>query len=43
MSNMESHVGKLRKVQRNEGQSVEDWCREKCEDRGVPICQHRPE
>ena len=27
MSNMESHVGKLRKVQRNEGQSVEDWCR----------------
>lgn len=36
MSNMESHVGKLRKVQRNEGQSVEDWCREKCEDNGVP-------
>lgn len=36
MSNMESHVGKLRKIQRNEGQSVEDWCREKCEDNGVP-------
>lgn len=36
MSSMESHVGKLRKVQRNEGQSVEDWCREKCEDSGVP-------
>ena len=36
MSNMESHVGKLRKVPRNEGQSIEDWCREKCEDNGVP-------
>ena len=36
MSEMEAHVGKLRKVQINEGQSVEDWCREKCEDRGVP-------
>lgn len=36
MSSMESHVGKLRKVQRNEGQSIEDWCREKCEDNGVP-------
>lgn len=36
MSEMETHVGKLRKVQRNEGQSVEDWCREKCEDLGVP-------
>ena len=33
---MESHVGRLRKVQRNEGQSIEDWCREKCEDHGVP-------
>jgi hypothetical protein len=31
MSEMEAHVGKLRKVQRNEGQSVEDWCIEKCE------------
>ena len=36
MSEMEAHVGKLRKIRRNEGQSVEDWCREKCEDKGVP-------
>jgi hypothetical protein len=34
MSEMETHVGKLRKVQRNEGQSVEDWCRERCEADG---------
>lgn len=37
MSNMETHVGKLRKVQRNEGYSIEDWCREKCQDVGIPI------
>jgi hypothetical protein len=36
MSDMEQHVGKLRKVQRNSGQSIEDWCREKCQDLGVP-------
>lgn len=36
MSNMESHIGKLRKVQIPENYSIEDWCREKCEDHGVP-------
>lgn len=36
MSEMEAHVGKLRKVQRNEGYSIEDWCREKCQDAGIP-------
>ena len=36
MSEMEHHVGKLRKVEINEGYSVEDWCREKCQDLGVP-------
>lgn len=36
MSQTESHIGKLRKVELNEGYSVEDWCREKCQDNGVP-------
>jgi hypothetical protein len=36
MSQTETHFGKLRKVVLNEGYSVEDWCRQKCEDKGVP-------
>ena len=36
MSDMESHIGKLRKVDIPENYSIEDWCREKCEDNGVP-------
>ena len=36
MSQTEHHIGKLRKVVINEGYSVEDWCREKCQDLGVP-------
>jgi len=34
MSHTETHFGKLRKVVINEGHTVEDWCREKCEDAG---------
>jgi hypothetical protein len=34
MSETETHFGKLRKVVLNEGYTVEDWCREKCEDAG---------
>jgi hypothetical protein len=36
MSQTETHIGKLRKVVLNEGYSIEDWCREKCQDNGVP-------
>ena len=36
MSQTEHHIGKLRKVVINEGSSVEDWCREKCQELGVP-------
>ncbi len=36
MSQTEQHVGKLRKVEINERYSVEDWCREKCQDAGIP-------
>ena len=36
MSEIEHHIGKLRKIDLNEGYSVEDWCREKCQDAGVP-------
>jgi hypothetical protein len=36
MSQTETHIGKLRKIVLNEGYSIEDWCREKCQDNGVP-------
>lgn len=36
MSQIESHIGKLHKVVINEGYSIEDWCREKCQDNGIP-------
>jgi hypothetical protein len=36
MSHTEHHIGKLRKVEINEGYSVEDWCREKCQEAGIP-------
>jgi hypothetical protein len=36
MSQMETHIGKLRKVIIMDNHSVEDWCREKCEEAGVP-------
>jgi hypothetical protein len=36
MSQTEHHIGKLRKVVINEGYSIEDWCREKCQDAGIP-------
>jgi hypothetical protein len=35
MSQTETHFGKLRKVVINEGYTVEDWCREKCQDKGA--------
>lgn len=31
---METHYGKLRKVQFSEGQTLEDWCKSKCEEHG---------
>ena len=34
MSDMETHHGKLRKVQFAEGQTLEDWCKAKCEELG---------
>lgn len=34
MSEMETHVGKLRKIDR-QGKSMEDWCMEKCMDEGI--------
>lgn len=34
MSDMETHCGKLRKVQFAEGQTLEDWCKVKCEELG---------
>ena len=36
MSQTESHIGKLRRIHIPENYSIEDWCREKCEDNGVP-------
>lgn len=35
MSNMETHFGKLRKVELPENHTLEDWCREKCQDKGI--------
>ncbi len=34
MSDMEHHVGKLRKITINPGHTVEDWAREKCQSNG---------
>jgi len=36
MSRTETHVGKLRKIEIPTGYSKEDWCREKCQDNGIP-------
>ncbi len=35
MSQTETHFGKLRKVVIDEGCTIEDWCREKCEEKGI--------
>ena len=35
MSQTETHFGKLRKVILEEGQTIEDWCRKKCEAEGI--------
>lgn len=32
---METHFGKLRRVHVPENHSIEDWCREKCQDAGI--------
>lgn len=34
MSYTETHFGKLRKVELKEGQTVEEWCQEKCNENG---------
>jgi len=34
MSEMETHHGKLRRVQLAEGQTIEDWCKAKCQELG---------
>jgi len=34
MSYTETHIGKLRKVELEENQTLEDWCREKCQSLG---------
>ena len=36
MSQTETHFGKLRKVEIPQGQTLEQWCREKCEVEGYP-------
>jgi hypothetical protein len=36
MSHTETHIGKLRKIDIPTGYSKEDWCREKCQDNGIP-------
>ena len=35
MSNTEAHFGKLRRVELPENYTLEDWCREKCQDKGI--------
>ena len=35
MSQTETHFGKLRKVVIDEGDTIEDWCREKCKEKGI--------
>jgi hypothetical protein len=35
MSQTETHFGKLRIVVIDEGDTIEDWCREKCEEEGM--------
>ena len=35
MSQTECHFGKLRKVELPENYSIEDWCREKCQDKEI--------
>ncbi len=35
MSHTETHFGKLRKVEIPANHSIEDWCRERCQDKGI--------
>ena len=35
MSQNESHFGKLRKVELPEKLNIEDWCKEKCQTKGI--------
>lgn len=35
MSNMETHFGKLRKIELPENWNTEDWCKEKCQMKGI--------
>jgi len=35
MSRIETHFGKLRKVTFNEGCTIENWCKQKCQEKGI--------
>ncbi len=35
MSQMETHIGKLRKVILQEGETLEKWCEKKCNEKGI--------